>query len=154
MNATNQLRLKILLPTEILFDGLVTKVIAEAQNGFFCLLPRHIDCVAALVPGILCFYVRQSPSENVASESDKGEKITVAENFVGIDSGVLIKCGDQVLVSTFNAVRTQNLDQLKETVEKQFLALDEQEQLARTALTHLEAATIRRFVELEVPNHG
>ncbi len=49
------MKLKILLPTEIMLDEEVTKVTAEAGNGSFCLLPRHIDFVAALVPGLLSF---------------------------------------------------------------------------------------------------
>ena len=49
------MKLTVLLPTEILVDEEVAKVVAEAQNGSFCLLPRHIDFVAALVPGLLSF---------------------------------------------------------------------------------------------------
>jgi F-type H+-transporting ATPase subunit epsilon len=47
------MRLKILLPTEIILDKEVIKVVAEAENGYFCLLPRHVDFVSTLVPGIL-----------------------------------------------------------------------------------------------------
>ncbi len=49
------MRLKVLLPTEVLVDEEVVKVTAEAENGSFCLLPRHIDFVAALVPSLLSF---------------------------------------------------------------------------------------------------
>ena len=37
------MKLKILIPTEVLVDREVTKVIAEAENGNFCLLPHHIE---------------------------------------------------------------------------------------------------------------
>jgi len=33
-----------------MIDEKVSKIIAEAQNGSFCLRPRHIDFVAAAVP--------------------------------------------------------------------------------------------------------
>ena len=33
----------------------VVKVTAEAPNGQFCLLPRHIDMVSVLVPGLLSY---------------------------------------------------------------------------------------------------
>ena len=49
------MRLRVLLPTEVLLEEEVTKVVAEAENGSFGLLPRHIDFVAALAPGILSF---------------------------------------------------------------------------------------------------
>lgn len=136
MNTTD-MRLKILLPTEVLVDEPVIKVIAEAENGSFCLLPLHIDFVAALVPGILSFCTAEG-----------------AEHFVAIDEGTLVKCSEQVLVSVFNAVRGTELDQLRATVAEKFLELDEHERVARTALARLEAGTIRRFIELEQLGHG
>lgn len=130
-------RLKILLPTEVLVNEPVTKVIAEAVNGSFCLLPRHVDFVTALVPGILSFC------------DAEGE-----ENFVAVDEGTLVKCGGQVLVSTFNAVRGNDLERMQKTVAQRFLKLDEHDRVARTVLARLEAGTIRRFIELEEQDHG
>ena len=70
------MRLKVLLPTKVLIDEPVAKVIAEAENGSFCLEERHIDFVAALVPGLLSF--RTPHNEEV---------------FVAVDEGTLVKCG-------------------------------------------------------------
>ena len=42
------MHLKVLLPTRVLVDEAVSKVVAEAENGSFGLLPRHVDFVAAL----------------------------------------------------------------------------------------------------------
>ena len=127
------MRLTVLLPTEILVDEEVAKVVAEAQNGSFCLLPRHIDFVAALVPGLLSF-VKTADG---------------AEEFLAADEGLLVKCGPQVLVSTRQAVRGEELGLLRETVEKTFKVLTDQEKRARTALANLEANFIRRFLKLE-----
>ena len=127
------MRLTVLLPTEILVDEEVAKVVAEAQNGSFCLLPRHIDFVAALVPGLLSF-VKTADG---------------AEEFLAVDEGLLVKCGPQVLVSTRQAVRGGELGLLRETVEKTFKVLTDQEKRARTALANLEANLIRRFLKLE-----
>ena len=127
------MRLTVLLPTEILVDEEVAKVVAEAQNGSFCLLPRHIDFVAALVPGLLSF-VKTADG---------------AEEFLAVDEGLLVKCGPQVLVSTRQAVRGGELGLLRETVEKTFKVLTDQEKRARTALANLEANFIRRFLKLE-----
>ena len=126
------MKLKVLLPTEVLIDKEVTKVIAEAENGSFCLLPRHIDFVAALVPGLLSF------------ESGKAR-----EEFLALDQGILIKCGPEVLVSTRNAVRGPDLGTLKQTVEKSFRVLDDREKMARSAFGKLEVNFIRRFMELK-----
>jgi len=132
------MKLKVLLPTEILVDQEVTKVIAEAENGSFCLLPRHIDFVAALPPGILIF------------ESAEGH-----EEFIAVDEGTLVKVGREVLVSTRNAVRSSELGTLKQIVEQEFRVLDDREKMTRSASAKLEADLVRRFIELgEYERHG
>jgi F-type H+-transporting ATPase subunit epsilon len=132
------MKLKVLLPTEILVDQEVTKVIAEAENGSFCLLPRHIDFVAALPPGILIF-----------------ESAEDHEEFVALDEGILVKAGQEVLVSTRNAVRSSELGTLKQIVEQEFRVLDDREKMARSASAKLEADLVRRFIELgEYERHG
>jgi F0F1-type ATP synthase epsilon subunit len=44
------MRLEVFTPTALLVDVAVAKVVAEGAEGFFALLPRHIDLVAALLP--------------------------------------------------------------------------------------------------------
>jgi len=126
------MRLKILLPTEVLLDEEVGKVTAEAQNGFFCLLPAHIDFVTALVPGLLSF------------ESTGGEEI-----FVAVDEGVLVKEGQNVWVSTRNAMRGTELGRLRKTIEDTFKVLDDREKTARSAMAKIEAGFVRRFLEIQ-----
>jgi F-type H+-transporting ATPase subunit epsilon len=129
------MNLKVLLPTEVLVDAEVTKVVAEAENGSFCLLPRHIDIVAALVPGLL-FYTT----------------IEEQEIFLAVDEGILVKCGAEVLVSTRHAVQGPDLGTLERTIAERFRILDEHEKMARTAMARLEADLVRRFMELQ--QHG
>ena len=145
INQENTMTLKLLLPTKVLLEEPVTKVIAEAQNGSFCLLPRHIDFVAALVPGILTF-----TQEGGQVGEQKGEK----EQYVAVDIGTLIKHGHQVLVSVFNAVRGDDLNQLHELVKEHFIMLDEQQRITRSALARLEAGVMRNVIQLEKQRHG
>jgi len=126
------MKLKILLPARILVDQEVQKVIAEGANGSFCLLPRHIDFVSALVPGILSF------------EQSSGE-----ETFVAIDEGILVKVGQEVLVSTRNAVRGGRLGELKRMVQERFEIRDDNEKAARSALARIEAGFVKRFLEIQ-----
>ncbi|MCF7985124.1 MAG: F0F1 ATP synthase subunit epsilon [Thiohalocapsa sp.] len=126
------MRLRLFVPTETLVDAPVRKVIAEAENGSFGMLPRHIDFVAALVPGIL-IYVDEDG----------------AERFYAVDAGTLVKVGDEVRVSTFNAIAGTDLGALKRTVQESFEALEEHEREARSALARLEAGTLRRFFRSE-----
>lgn len=125
------MKLKILLPAEIFLSEEVTKVVAEAENGLFCLLPQHIDFTAALVPGVFSY--------STAGGEDA---------YLAIDIGTLVKKGSDVLVSTRNAYRGPELGHLKEVVIAQFREIDEREKKARTAAARLEVDLLRRFIEL------
>lgn len=124
------MRLRVFLPMKILIDQEVTKVVAEAENGSFGILPKHIDFVAALAPGILSF--------------ESGE----AEEFMAIDEGVLVKCGKEVMVSTRKAVRSGNLGELKRAVEEEFGKLNESERKTRSILAKLEADFTKGFLRM------
>ena len=126
------MKLKVILPTEVLVDEEVAKVIAEAQNGYFCLLPKHIDFVAGLVPGLLSFVTTQG-----------------REIFLAVDEGILVKCGQNVFVSSRHAVLGPDLGKLKQTVEETFKVLDEREKKTRSAMAKIEASFVRRFLELK-----
>jgi len=125
------LNLKILLPAGVLLEEEVEKVSAEAENGFFTMLPRHIDFVAALVPGIFSY-------------------LTAAgrERFIALDEGILVKQGNQVYVSAARAVAGDDLERLQETVESELKVLGESEKRARSVMSRLEADTLRRFTRL------
>lgn len=124
------MRAKVITPTEIVLDQRVRKINAEAANGSFAMLPRHIDFVTALVPGILI----------IADEH--GE-----EQYLAIDEGMLVKYGDEVRIVTSRAVQGSSLAELQQVVEDEFRQLDEQERMARTAMARLEAGFVRRLLE-------
>ena len=126
------IKLKVLMPAEVFLEQEVTKVVAEAANGSFGILPRHIDFVAELVPGLLAF------------ETKEGR-----EEFMAVDEGVLVKRGAEVTVSTRNAVRGPDLGELRARVADQFETLDEREKKARSALAGLEADFVRQFLRLK-----
>jgi F-type H+-transporting ATPase subunit epsilon len=128
------MRLRVLLPTEILVDEEVLKVVAEAENGSFGLLPRHIDFAATLVPGILAF-----------------EHVRGGEEYVAVDEGVLVKAGADVMVSTRSGVRSRKLEELHDVLEQAFSVKDERERAARSASARLEADLVRRLMEMARP---
>jgi F-type H+-transporting ATPase subunit epsilon len=126
------MRLKIITPDTQVVDRDARKVIAEAPNGSFCLLPRHIDFVAALVPGILIY------------ETPENQEV-----FLAVDEGLLVKCGDDVRVAVANAVEASELARLRETVEERFKEIDEHERRAMKAVSKIEAGFVRRFLEIQ-----
>jgi len=124
------MRLRVFLPEKILLDREVIKVVAQAENGSFGILPKHIDFVAALTPGILSF---ESNNE---------------EEFLAIDEGILVKCASNIMVSTRKAVRSKNLGELKQTVVHEFRTLDDRERKTRSVLARLEADFTKRFLKM------
>ena len=123
--------LKILLPYGIFAERTgVARIIAETREGSFGLLPHRLDCVAELAPGILIY-------ENEAE----------GEVYVAVDDGVLVKTGLDVFVSVRNAIGGTDLGQLRETVEREFLNLNDREQNVRSVVAKMESGFIRRFAE-------
>ena len=126
------MHLKILLPFRVFAEhDAVSRIVAETAEGFFGILPRRLDGVAALVPGILVF--------------ETGE---YDQQIVAVDEGVLVKAGRDVMVSVRNAVGGDDLGRLRETVEREFMDLDEHERTVRSVLAKLEMSFVRRMVEL------
>jgi F-type H+-transporting ATPase subunit epsilon len=125
------MKLKLLTPTHVVIDRDVAKVVAEGEHGSFGLLPLHVDFLAVLVPGLLAF------------EDEDGE-----EQFAAVDEGVLVKRGDEVLVSTRQATRGADLDELRRTVREEFAELDNRERAAQAATAKLEASFLRSYLEL------
>ncbi len=115
-----------------MLDRDVAKVIAESEDGSFCLLPRHVDFVAVLVRGLLLY-----------------TPVGGGEEVLGVDEGVLVKAGDEVLVSTRNAIPGRELGTLTGAIAESFATLEEREKKARTGLAKLQADLIRRIVRLE-----
>ncbi|MFA6239684.1 MAG: F0F1 ATP synthase subunit epsilon [Candidatus Hydrogenedentales bacterium] len=125
--------LKILLPFQVYAEKAgVLRIVAEMREGSFGLLPHRLDCVAALAPGILTY----------ETEAD-------GEVFVAVDEGVLVKTGIDVLVSVRRAIGGSDLGQLRDTVEREFLTLDEHEKSVRSVMARLETGLIRRFARLQ-----
>jgi F-type H+-transporting ATPase subunit epsilon len=128
------MNLKILLPYKIFADETdVTQVIVETTDGYLGLLEHRLDCVAALIPGILEYRAA-------------GKSI-----YVAVDEGVMVKTGPGVLVSVRHAIGGADLGKLHEAVKRDFTNIDEQERQVRAAEARMEGALIRRVAEFQ---HG
>jgi len=125
------MQLRVITPMAVRLDLPVRRIVAEAPDGSFGILPGHIDFVSELAPGILLY------------ETEEG-----AERFVAINSGTLVKCGAQVRVAVRGAFEGDDLSELRARVEADFRRSDEDERASRAALARLEAGMIRRFRDL------
>ena len=125
------IHLKVLLPFQVFAEkNGVTRIVAETMKGSFGLLPHRLDCVAALVPGILTY-----------------ENETEGEVYVAVDEGVLVKTGMDVFVSVRNAIGGTDLGQLREAVDREFLNLNDREENVRSVMAKMESGFISRLAE-------
>ncbi|OPL09559.1 MAG: hypothetical protein AVO33_00245 [delta proteobacterium ML8_F1] len=123
--------IKLVLPYRTILDQPVDKISAPGTEGHFQVLPRHIDVVWSLQPGIMTL-----TSDNL-------------ETYYAIQRGTLVKEGDTVYVSTLQAVKGESLEKLHQTLSENYQQQDEREKKANDVLVKLETDTIRRFMEIE-----
>ena len=126
------MHLKILLPYKVFEDIKdVKRIVVETTAGSYGILPQRLDCTASLVAGILLY---ETEIEGV--------------RYIAIDEGVMIKAGEEVLVSVRNAIGDAPLGKLCTLVEKEMMHLDEKEINARSVTAKLETGFIRNFKKL------
>ncbi len=127
------MQLKILLPTEVFADqDGVSSVIAETRDGSFQLLEHRLDCVAALVPGILTYL----PKDN-------------SPVYLAVDEGVLVKTGSEILVSVRQAIGGADLSQLHDEVKRRFLSLNAEERNVQDALSRMDSSLVGRLAAFQ-----
>ena len=134
MSMASDMTVTLRLPTRTLFEGQATRIAAVAQNGAFGIWPNHVDFVTALVPSVMTLRLADG-----------------SEEIFGLDEGLLVKKGHNVVVVTLRGVRGDDLGTLQDTVQASFVQMDEDERQARSAVSRLEADIVRRFSELQWP---
>lgn len=135
MSTASEFNVALRLPTHTLFAGKATRMTAVGPNGGFGILPNHVDFVSAIVPSVLTLTLTDG-----------------SEEIFGLDEGLLVKKGPEVVVTSLRGVRGDDLESLRETVETSFIQMDEDERQARSALSRLEADMVRRLAELKRPH--
>lgn len=125
------MRLKLILPYKTIFDKEVKKITAPGSNGEFQILPKHIDGTWTLTSGILTI-------------------VTEEKLYYAINAGVVVKQGDIVYLSTFQAIYGKSLQTLSEAVRENFQFLNEREKQAYDVLLRLEVDTIKKFMEIDL----
>ncbi|MCD6526971.1 MAG: F0F1 ATP synthase subunit epsilon [Desulfuromonas sp.] len=108
----------------------VTRLVVDTPGGSLGFLPRRRDCVTPLSAGILVY-----------QQADK------TQQYLAIDTGILVKTGGQVTISVRHAVASDDLTSLQRIVQEEFLQLSEQEKNVRALYAKIESSFVRRFVE-------
>jgi F-type H+-transporting ATPase subunit epsilon len=126
------LNLRIYTPNGLFVEEVITKVTVTGNEGCYTILPKHIDYVSSFEDGTLCF-TRQN-----------GEKA-----FVGVGQGILIKCGREVQISTFNAIAggdtTKTLrEAVKDNFDEKKTSVDVEKKL-KTSLRSMEFELFKKI---------
>jgi len=124
-------KLLITTPTAVAVDETdVASVRAEDESGSFGLLDGHADLVTALKISVVSWKRRDG-----------------ASRYCGVRHGVLsISGGRDVAIATREAVVSDNLDHLEDTVLAGLRDKEEAERAERTASLRLEMNAIRQLV--------
>ncbi len=129
----NLINLKILLPFRVFADERdVKEVVAQTAQGSYGILPNRLDCAGSLESGILTY---RNHSE---------ETIDLA-----IDQGVLIKVGEDIMISVRDAIGGIPLGELHQAVQRQFLDISENEKADRSSLAKMETGFIQSLIKIE-----
>lgn len=124
------MNLQLFTPTRVLLDTPIDKIDVEAIDGFFTLLPRHIDFVTALKNGILTYTI----------DSKKF--------YAACARGVLVKKGDFVRISTPFAVLSPDLNSLKQTIATSFKEMEEERKELNISIGRLELGLTKGLISL------
>lgn len=126
------MRLQLQTPQEQWPERLgVRKILVETSQGLLGILPRHMDCLVPVYPGILTV------------EGDEIEHLAV-------DRGILVKRGRRVVLSARELVAGE-LATLTARLQSQRELRLLREAASRSAQTRLETGFVRRFLELRQP---
>ncbi|MEP7703768.1 F0F1 ATP synthase subunit epsilon [Paraglaciecola sp. 25GB23A] len=126
------MQVKILLPHQVFAELTdVSSLVIDTPKGSFGILPNRLDCITPLVPGILTYQTGNQDS-----------------HYIAIDEGIFVKTGKQVMISVRRAIKGNTLDELKKTVELEFLNLDQAQQELRSVLAKLESGFLKQFSAL------
>jgi len=129
--SSSLMHLKVVLPSALLLDvSEVRQIVVETQAGAYGLLPRRLDCVAFLVPGIISYKTADDQ-----------------EGFVAVDAGVIVKHDREVSITVRRAFASKDLALLHRQLSQFLQALSESEVDRRQHKQHLEAGFLRRFAE-------
>ncbi len=76
------LKLRVVSPEKVMYDGEVTKVTLPGTSGSFTILPRHAPIVSSLQKGKIIYF----------TPDNEGHGIDVESGFVEMSDGVVSVC--------------------------------------------------------------
>ena len=125
------MKVKIILPNRTLSESEIDKATVPGTEGYFQILPRHIDFVSSVKPGILTLF--------------SGER----REYYAVHYGMLVKKGAELHIACLYGIIGDSLEDLSQTLAEHIRERKEYEEEIKAILTKMEAETLRRFIEME-----
>lgn len=129
------MKLTVFTPLGTVLKSKINKVTVETLNGYYTLLPKHVDFAAAMNANIVSYTTEHN-----------------TEKYVACHRGIVVKKGDEVTITVQNAVTGDTLDDLSEVIRKEFKHSDEQRKELNSAMARLELGIVRGFGQLNKGN--
>ena len=129
------MKLTVVTPLGTVLKSKIKKVMLETLNGYYTLLPKHVDFAAAVRESIVVY----TPEDE-------------AEKYVACHHGIAVKKGEQVTISVQDAVIGDTLDELGDIINREFKQNDEKRKELNSAMARLELGIIRGFGQLNREN--
>ena len=123
--------LTVLTPLGVVLKTKALKVTMETLNGYYTLLPKHVDFISALGPNIVQYYDENSN-----------------EKYVACHNGIVVKKGSSVTISVQDAILGDKLDELEVSLAKAYKQNEEKRKELNTAMARLELGIVRGFGRL------
>ncbi|MBP5215081.1 MAG: hypothetical protein J6039_00790 [Alphaproteobacteria bacterium] len=125
------MKLTVFTPIGKVLQEEVQKVRIPTLEGYYTLLPKHIDFASAMKVDIVSMLTKDN-----------------LQKFVACHNGVAVKKGDEVTITVQNAVVGESLDELEKVIDSDFKKTDEQRKELNIAMARLELGIIRGFTKL------
>jgi F-type H+-transporting ATPase subunit epsilon len=124
-------RLKVFVPSGVVFDDEVEFLRAEDHTGTFGILSRHTDFLTILKPSVVII------------------KKEGSELYLAVKGGILSFQDNLARITTEAAVQGESLEELYELVSKRFMEETERERILGETIKNMEKGFLKRLIELE-----
>ncbi|MHA7851118.1 hypothetical protein [Roseovarius sp.] len=128
------MRLRIITPTRVVLDTEVSQIFGLGSQGAFGLWAGDMDCLSDLVPGVLRYQAPGGPPRHV-----------------GLSTGILVKKGSVVSVTTSNAYLSDDPAEAARRIRAERRDAEDADALEREALAMLDAEMQRQLVMMDRP---
>lgn len=126
------MQLKVFSPVGIILNQPVKKIDFEGLDGFWTLLPKHVDMVNALKPSIVSYQTNDDQTR-----------------YMACNKGVIVKKNNEISISTKLAILDDSLEKLQKTIAVDFKQMEEERKEVNTTMARLEIGLVKGLQTLK-----